>query len=323
MDQHTLLENILKSQSEMLASSSTITSVISDTAGILVDQEKDPKGAPKRGGSIKGRLANLPRDFEGGYQRLFKDHFAESPVYTDYLFRRRFCMHRHLFVRIVDDVAAHDQYFVQKKNALGQPGLRPIEKICLAIRMLAYGGAADANNEYLRISESTSLESLSRFCSAIIKIYGEEYLQSPIAKDVKRTLTINEKRGFPGMLGSLDCMHWAWKNCPAAWKGQYQGKEKVCSHSSHQKCGSFLIYHLHFKRPPLSWRLWFCRICGSGMLFLVCPDPITTSPYSTSLRYSPIFLTVWRLNACLSSMETSTIKCTSWRMGYTLITRQL
>ncbi|PLW55458.1 hypothetical protein PCANC_07074 [Puccinia coronata f. sp. avenae] len=82
MDQQTLLENILESQSEILASSSTITSVISNTAGILLDQDKDPKGAPKRGGCIKGQLANLPQDFEGGYQRLFKDYFAESPVYT-------------------------------------------------------------------------------------------------------------------------------------------------------------------------------------------------------------------------------------------------
>jgi hypothetical protein len=85
-------------------------------------------------------------------------------------------MHRSLFLQIVEDVTNHDRYFVQKKDALGRPGLRLIQKICSAVRMLAYGGAANANDKYLCLSESTSLEALSQFCSAIISIYAKEYL---------------------------------------------------------------------------------------------------------------------------------------------------
>jgi hypothetical protein len=30
----------------------------------------------------------------------------------------------------------------------------------------------------------------------------------------------------PGCIGSIDGMHWAWKNCPTGWAGQFKGKEK-------------------------------------------------------------------------------------------------
>uniref|UniRef100_A0A0D3CLL7 DDE Tnp4 domain-containing protein n=1 Tax=Brassica oleracea var. oleracea TaxID=109376 RepID=A0A0D3CLL7_BRAOL len=40
-------------------------------------------------------------------------------------------------------------------------------------------------------------------------------------EDLQRLLHIGELRGFPEMIGNIDCMHWEWENCPTAWKGQY------------------------------------------------------------------------------------------------------
>jgi hypothetical protein len=39
-------------------------------------------------------------------------------------------------------------------------------------------------------------------------------------------MAMNEKRGWSGMLGSLDYMHWKWKNCPKVWHGLYCGKSR-------------------------------------------------------------------------------------------------
>eukprot|EP00267_Zea_mays_P054641 XP_020407895.1 uncharacterized protein LOC103654509 [Zea mays] len=42
-------------------------------------------------------------------------------------------------------------------------------------------------------------------------------------EDIARLLQVGESRGFPGMLGSVDCMHWEWRNCPSSWKGMFTG----------------------------------------------------------------------------------------------------
>lgn len=58
--------------------------------------------------------------------------------------------------------------------------------------------------------------------------FGAQYLRRPSPDDIRRIQHVGEARGFPGMLGNLDCMHWQWKNCSVAWKGQYtRGDYKV------------------------------------------------------------------------------------------------
>ena len=43
---------------------------------------------------------------------------------------------------------------------------------------------------------------------AVIAMFGNHYLRSPNNIDIARLLQTGEQCGFPGMLGSIDCMHW-------------------------------------------------------------------------------------------------------------------
>ncbi|KAM1746926.1 hypothetical protein ACFX11_013513 [Malus domestica] len=73
--------------------------------------------------------------------------------------------------------------------------------------MLANGCYADSTDEYCRLAESTAIENLKHFCQVIQAIYGATYLRKPNCEDLKRLLRKANKRGFPNMIRSLDCMH--------------------------------------------------------------------------------------------------------------------
>jgi hypothetical protein len=66
-------------------------------------------------------------------------------------------------------------------------------------------------NDYLCKAESTAQDTVYKFCRAIIGKFASLYLRSPNEQDTTRILAHNEARGFRGMVGSNDCMHWAWK----------------------------------------------------------------------------------------------------------------
>jgi hypothetical protein len=65
---------------------------------------------------------------------------------------------------------------------------------------------------------------MKRFCLAVNELYEADALQHPTIDDINRLLDEGQNAGFPGCIGSKDCMHWEWKNCPSSWKGMLQGK---------------------------------------------------------------------------------------------------
>jgi len=134
-----------------------------------------------------------------------------------------------LFLRIVDELGKwSSDYFTTRVDALGQQGLTPLQKCTAAICQLANGSAADHLYESLKIGETTSLEAMKYFVEGVIAVFSGRYLRRPTMADAECLLKFGERRGFPGMFGNIDCMHWQWERCPTAWKGQFtRGDQKV------------------------------------------------------------------------------------------------
>ncbi|XP_057811566.1 uncharacterized protein LOC131025795 [Salvia miltiorrhiza] len=166
------------------------------------------------------RLTKKPcihRDREAG-ARLYEDYFVPNPVCTDSMFWRCFRVRRPMLLRIVNTVLS-DPYFQQRSDALGGSGFTLLQKCIIVIRQLANGGAANQYDEYMRIEETTSSECLSKFFRVIVQLFGPKYLRRPTFTNCQRLLALHkEKHRFLGMLESLYCMHWSWKNCPVKWQ---------------------------------------------------------------------------------------------------------
>jgi hypothetical protein len=193
------------------------------------EQQEEPMPHVGTSGSRIGKCPNIDRQRVMYSHLLYKDFWGESPVYNKHYFKRFFKLPIELFDDIVEALVINDDYFRQKCDAAGKIGLSPIQKIASAVRQLTSGVSSMEHDDKYRLAASTGLEAMKRTCKGIVAVYSETALRHPTINDVNRLLDEGEKAGFPGCIGSIDCMHWEWKNCPSAWKGMFQGKSGVAT----------------------------------------------------------------------------------------------
>ncbi|XP_050891427.1 uncharacterized protein LOC127096941 [Lathyrus oleraceus] len=145
------------------------------------DEEQQLQNERRSGSSSRPkRRTTVDRGREEGHNRLFNDYFSENPVYTDVQFRRRFRMHRHVFLQIVDSLGNHDEYFQMRVDATGKMGLSPLQK-CTS--------------------------SIQRFVKGVNVVFGAEYLRKPNNTDVEHLLQMGESRGFPGSNNDINVLN--------------------------------------------------------------------------------------------------------------------
>jgi Plant transposon protein len=156
------------------------------------------------------------------------------------------CVYEEIRTRILET----DNFFQERSDALGMPGLSTDIKITAALRQLSLGVGADAVVEYCRVSESTASECLKRFCAAVSAALGKEYLRNPMAQELARIESEYAALGYPGCIGCVDCASWEWDNCPVALQGNHRGKGKKAECRVEVVCDDYLyIWHLLFGTP--------------------------------------------------------------------------
>jgi hypothetical protein len=122
-----------------------------------------------------------------------------------------------LFKHIAEEVMKFYRFFEQRRNASGELEHRTYQKVTTVLRMSSYDISAELVDDNLAMGESTAIMCVKRFAVAIVYIFGSSYLRAPNSEDTARLLEFNSNRGFPYMLGSVNCMHWSWKNYSVAW----------------------------------------------------------------------------------------------------------
>lgn len=223
------------------------------SAGLALRRAKAArKAAIDSSRAFYGRRPHQSRDFCAGYEAIIRDYFGhdgQDPVYSETTFERRFRVPREVFTEIYEGIKT-EPFWQQRVNATGQLQAHPLQKLVGAFRVLAYGESGDRTDEYVRLSGSTIDIATRKLVEHLVDRYEATYLRRPTTSELQAILDRNEARGMPGCMGSVDCSHWQWVNCPTALAGQYQNRKGERTIVMETVCDEDLyIWHFYIGCP--------------------------------------------------------------------------
>jgi len=115
----------------------------------------------------------------------------------------------------------------------------------LPLRCLGYGVSPRAFCDYFQMSATLARACFLNFINDMTTLWCGEYLSMPSGYQIKQLTNLHEKvHGVPGLLGSLDCMHCRWHQCPKAYHGAFQGS-KGCPTIVMETVSDFNMYFWH------------------------------------------------------------------------------
>jgi hypothetical protein len=166
---------------------------------------------------------------------MFRHDEALACIERDYLgddpllgaeFQLMFRLSRGRFQLLTKNVMASNISFVKSTSS---DGLRQsILGACLLLplKTLAHGVPPHIFIDYFQMSQQYSRECCKKFDKAMKQIYMKKFLRLPTETDLKNIAKLHQSvHSVDGLLGSLDCTHAFWKNCPKPWQGSCKGKE--------------------------------------------------------------------------------------------------
>nr|XP_043626074.1 uncharacterized protein LOC122597562 [Erigeron canadensis] len=107
---------------------SAVVGAITLAMRVAQEEEEEEEERPR----FTRRVVLVRRRAEA-QENLMRDYFAYQPTYTTRQFRRRFRMHKGLFLKIVGDMEREYRYFQQRMNAAGKLGFTALQKCTAAI----------------------------------------------------------------------------------------------------------------------------------------------------------------------------------------------